>query len=960
MSRHVMVLSLAVVLAALAAQPSLAQTQRPDRFSEQSFVTAIDLVVEVLDAAGRTPADLQPGDLRVLENGIERRIIGVEYLDPTAAPAAPEPAATTHASPARPHWQIVIWIDAVTTSGPTLTLTTRELIKRVPDLLKFGPATLVYSDIAPEVLVDSTRDEKLLAEAIGALRKRTPGNRIMRIRREFLSALDAVREIKKQRPPGMVIGSEHVIIEPVDDDIPGYVAEEERLLAMSRRNLLSSLERLPRRVPRMLLYVGDGFDLVPGEFYLRNLDASGAALVDIGQLRAELSKRANDDTDDLMRRLALGGWTAVVVGGAANVSDDVTRSAGRRLHDNRVGTGPALVFLNSEDPLKAMADETGGERVGLAPRLQEALRDVGRRVRITYQVDREPDPDPRRVEVVANRPGLSVRAPKWASSTTTESLAESRAIESLRKEAGASDLPLTARLLPPSDDSPLPTLEVRADFSPARTSFANIGATKLRFTIAIETSGRPAPIVHQIATIENLASLRGFVWKSPMKMPENVSAIAVVAEELVTGLWGSTRFAPRDPPRAEPAAPQRAEAAAPAERLAMPQDVDAAFARAAAERKLVVAFETNDAWEGCTLDCGLLENRATSHPEIQRLMGPFIAVETPQTALPPRIAIYDPSRRLLLSWSAAFSSVNDRRRPFSTGELAEMLRRATEAAPNALRAHELASAGQLREAQMALGRAFRAARQADRAEAAWAEAARIAAAAGDRVAEQTAEVLSANMAATQGRAAEALIRLRAIAAAPASAANEAEALLVIAQIQRTAGDEKSATAALTRALQVAPAGSETYRLAARLSANEPGTRRVASADESPNRPLQLVVSGRAPFSGRTRLQVIVQNPAVSSVTFTPSEGRAITDTSPPFEAMIDLGPIPRTFEVRAVARDSEERIAGEDALTLNERHDEFWIRVRMDVAAAEVRAEMSIPEGGRLSTLRFFADGAQL
>ncbi|HEU5162629.1 MAG TPA: hypothetical protein VFV54_05770, partial [Thermoanaerobaculia bacterium] len=718
MSRPVMVLLLAVALSALTAEPCPAQAQAP--FTERSFVTAIDLVAQVLDSEGETPADLRPSDFRLLENGVEQRIIGIEYLDPTADPIEPAQAGAVTVQ-RRPEWQVVIWIDAITTSGPTLTFTARELLKRVPELLKFGRVTLVYSDFSADVLVAATRDEAELTRALNALLKRPGGDRVTRVRREFLSALDSVRQMKRKKieeDGNRLEGPDYITMGIVDSDVPGYIAEEERLIGISRVNLLSALERMPRKLPRMLIYVGDGFDLVPAEFYVRTLETSGASFVDPMKLRTELSKEAERDTRELTHRLAVGGWTAVTIGGTTMIAEDATRRTGMRKFDKRSGTAPTFTFLNPADPLIAMAEETGGERVAHAAGLPKALAALGRRIRVTYQVDREPDAEPRKVELVALRPGLTVRAPGWSSSTTVEAVAEGRAIEALRDEADAFDIPIGAQMLPPREGSPLPTLEVRADFSPARTSFANIGATKLRFTIAIQTSGEKFSIVHQIATVENLAALRAFVWKSPMKMPENVSAIAVVAEELITGLWGSTRFAPGDLQRTEAAAAARVSAAPPAEALA-PWDVDEAFARAAAERKLVVAFETNDGWEGCELDCGLLENRATSHPEIRRLLSPFIAVESPQTALPPRIAIYDPSRRLLLSWSAAFSSVNDRRRPFSTGELAEMLRRATEAAPNALRAHDLASAGQLREAQMALGTAFRAARQVDRAEAAW-------------------------------------------------------------------------------------------------------------------------------------------------------------------------------------------------------------------------------------------------
>ncbi|HEY0788089.1 MAG TPA: hypothetical protein VGE86_05555, partial [Thermoanaerobaculia bacterium] len=93
MAKAVVVFFLATSLALAGAQPSIAQTPEP-RFAERAFVTAIDVVAEVRDAKGATPADLTPADFRLLENGVERKIIAVEYLDPARAAAAPDASAS--------------------------------------------------------------------------------------------------------------------------------------------------------------------------------------------------------------------------------------------------------------------------------------------------------------------------------------------------------------------------------------------------------------------------------------------------------------------------------------------------------------------------------------------------------------------------------------------------------------------------------------------------------------------------------------------------------------------------------------------------------------------------------------------------------------------------------------------------------------------------------------------------
>lgn len=62
----------------------LAQAPEPGMrtFSEQAQVTAVDLVVEVRDEAGRVPANLGPEDFVVLEDGEAKPVVAVETFAP--------------------------------------------------------------------------------------------------------------------------------------------------------------------------------------------------------------------------------------------------------------------------------------------------------------------------------------------------------------------------------------------------------------------------------------------------------------------------------------------------------------------------------------------------------------------------------------------------------------------------------------------------------------------------------------------------------------------------------------------------------------------------------------------------------------------------------------------------------------------------------------------------------------
>jgi hypothetical protein len=113
------------VVAALLLFPLAGQAQeRSNPFGAKAFVTVIELVVDVKDANGRTPADLTPADFTIVEGGVTRQVVSVEFLGGTV-PAAGVPGTTTtttrpatESTPAA-EWQTVIWIDGLTSSRGT-------------------------------------------------------------------------------------------------------------------------------------------------------------------------------------------------------------------------------------------------------------------------------------------------------------------------------------------------------------------------------------------------------------------------------------------------------------------------------------------------------------------------------------------------------------------------------------------------------------------------------------------------------------------------------------------------------------------------------------------------------------------------------------------------------------------------------------------------------------------------
>ncbi len=948
MTKAVVVFLLAPFLALAGARPSSAQAQEP-RFGERVFVTAIEIAADVRDARGAVPRDLKPADFRITENGIERTIVAIEYLD---APRSSTPDSTKPAESAAPRaWQIVIFVDALTTGVFTLDLAGRELERHVADLLKLGPITIVYSDVRAETLLSGSRDPRQVGSALKTLRERSAGDRLTRMRAEFLESLDEAQKMMRLSGGG---GSSGLI----ERSIPGNVAEEERLLAMGRNNLLRSLGRIARNDPRMLIYVGDGFDLEPEEFYLRALGVSGAApAIDPQLLRADAESKTKQANVELGRALAVQGWTTVTVGGSnatMAVVDDASRS---RTMSRGPAAGTPFTFVDRGAPLVALAEETGGRRVADARKLGTALGDIGRRVLITYQIDREPDPRPRRLEISARRPGITVRAPKWVSSTTPEGTAEARALDLMEGSDLAADLAVDATLLPPAGDAALPILQVSIDLRPLKGIAARQTATKIRISTAIEIPGDAPAVIHQIADVDDFAGVSTFVWRAPIKLPDSVGAIAIVAEELTSGSWGGARVSRgEETAETKDAFPSIAPAPASSIQPALPAaSREEAIARAAAERKLVFAFEWSAECDGCSQ----IAETAVRNTEVAARLRAFVVLPSAASSWTgdPRVAVYDPAGDLFVAWPALHGPRAGGRHYLSAGDLTALLQRAAAAAPHVLSAHDRRAAGDEFGRALALALAYRESDELALAETTYDTATRLARAAADADKEQTAIALRAVTTARRGRAAGAVEALQAIIAAPATRLNEAEARLVLAMIHRASGDESKAAAEIETVLRLAPQESEAYRAALQISRGEPGAVSLADPNGPSGRRLQLVVGGRPPFSGATRLQVIVRDPEISSVEFRVDQEPPVTDAAPPFEARVNLGNVPRRREIRATARDAKRNVVAEDAMILNERHDEFWIRLRSDEGSRLVRAETNLPAGAKTRSLAFFVDG---
>ena len=118
--------------------------------------------------------------------------------------------------------------------------------------------------------------------------------------------------------------------------------------------------------------------------------------------------------------------------------------------------------------------------------------------------------------------------------------------------------------------------------------------------------------------------------------------------------------------------------------------------------------------------------------------------------------------------------------------------------------------------------------------------------------------------------------------------------------------------------------------------------------------------------GTIEFETVVSDTRVNRVDFLLDGQLAVSRRMPPFSARLDLGRLPQTRRVEAVAYSGDGKLLGRDALVINEGSGSFRVRI-LDPAAGsngdssrprtgpvDVEATVRVPRGNRLERLDFF------
>ncbi len=199
------------------------------------------------------------------------------------------------------------------------------------------------------------------------------------------------------------------------------------------------------------------------------------------------------------------------------------------------GIGPIAALLDSAAPLEALARATAGRVVRSDRDLAGALAGLRHRVWLTYQVAGAPDGDLHALEA-RHKSTRELLYPGWARSSTPEPVSAARARRLLAGEPTGGDLAFEAEFLGHDGGR---RGEVHVAFEPpARDPLAEEPAadTVLRLTLGV--GGPDVEPVVEHRRIGAQAGQETWSYRAGFEMPADRSWLAVLVEDLETGIWG--------------------------------------------------------------------------------------------------------------------------------------------------------------------------------------------------------------------------------------------------------------------------------------------------------------------------------------------------------------------------------------------------------------------------------------
>ncbi len=528
--------------AALAQTPD-APAARPAPYVEKVEVRVRSILVFATGPGGKPLASaLTPADLQISENGAPVEILAVEPANrpaplPAAAPGAaaaagPEPA------PAPAVLRQYLYLDATTLNRRSMSLVAKAVAGHLDGILAAGSLEIVLADATPRVVLAATRDPQRIHAALDELSDKQPGREmLLGVRRD---ALREIRDVQTTAKSAMASSMRAHIRSAAEHEISLLRASFNRLEAWAADR--------PAAAAGILYYANDGFDMDPIEIYRNAVPQQDASLrQEVLQLESEFGGEVAKMLSHVEGTLAgmglttvplvLGGTTAEFGSSAANMAKKGPSAMHQPLDE-----APLFFYARPSEPMRLVAAATGGEVVSTSSRLGAVLDHIGGAFLVTFRVRAQPDGRPHPLVVKSLRPDVAVRASRYLLTGSPRALSVQRAVRVLEGSEKPSDVGVLASLTGVAKASSGATggmLKVAANFSAVQDvlGVGEAAPVPLRLSLAVELSeGEPFTSSEDVDWRPESASWR---YQLPLTWPREARRIAVVVEELSTGLTGA-------------------------------------------------------------------------------------------------------------------------------------------------------------------------------------------------------------------------------------------------------------------------------------------------------------------------------------------------------------------------------------------------------------------------------------
>ena len=532
-----------------AAAPALSQTPTPEPVARsEPFVEKVEVRVRSILVFATGPggkalaAPLTPADVRVLENGRPAEVLAVEPVRAPVsarsapAPTGPEPGAASDAPKGTPQY---LYIDTATINRRSMKLITDAVGGHLDAILGIGPLEIVLADAAPAVYLPATSDPAAVRKALADLAAKITGKqRLLDLRK------DTLEEIRNAE-----LSSKSVAASNTRAHVRAATEHEVALLRLSFDRLEAWAAARPDGRPGILYYANDGFDMDPIETYRNALGSRDEGLRnEVLQLAAEyggeMSKLLARVEGTLAGKglttvpLVLGGTTAEFASSAANMG--LRGGAAMR---QVVDSAPIFFYTRPTEPLGLVAGATGGELVSTASRFGAVLDHIGSAWIVTFRVGAVPDGRPHPLVVQAARDGVTLRTTRYLLTGSPRAASLERAVRVLEGSEKPSDVPVIATLAPSSSGSGAPRsgmLRLAVNFAAARDVLgAGNVSIPLRLSLAVDLGdGEPFTSAEEVDWRRD-GSGDSWRWQVPLNWPSEARRVAVLVEEVSTGLAGA-------------------------------------------------------------------------------------------------------------------------------------------------------------------------------------------------------------------------------------------------------------------------------------------------------------------------------------------------------------------------------------------------------------------------------------